>query len=259
MILTLGILICVGVIVYSGYKLLSTRLAYHEGESEYNTLLRYTAEVTQTPEEPGTDAEQNQAAEADPQEMEGPPIQVDFAALQAINPDIVGWLHIEALDISYPVVQGTDNDYYLHRTFEGKDNFAGSIFVECRNTGDWTDCNTIVYGHNMKNQSMFGKLSLIQNWEEGQGPLEFWILTPEENYRYEIFSAQYTDAYSDVYTLFTGTGDLFLDYLNKMQSQSQIPVEPRTFSLNDRVVTLSTCASSEGDERYVVQGIRTAE
>ncbi|MFR3321064.1 MAG: sortase domain-bontaining protein [Lachnospiraceae bacterium] len=78
-----------------------------------------------------------------------------------MNSDIVGWLRIRALDISYPVVQGKDNDYYLHRTFEKTDNFAGCLFVNSYNMGDFTDQNTIIYGHNMKNGSMFGKLSRI--------------------------------------------------------------------------------------------------
>ncbi len=71
-------------------------------------------------------------------------------------------------------MQGSDNDYYLHRTFEGKNNFSGSIFVEYRNSGDFTDSNTIVYGHNMKNQSMFGKLKLLQ--EQGLYSEQFRIL-----------------------------------------------------------------------------------
>ena len=256
--LTLGILVCIGVIAYSGYQLISTRLAYQEGENEYKTLQKYTAAAEESPE-PQTDASDQTPAVPETTEPETPPIQVDFASLQEINPDIVGWLYMEALDISYPIVQGTDNAYYLHRTFEGKDNFAGSIFVEYRNSGDFSDCNTIVYGHNMKNQTMFGKLDFLQNWEDYQDQMDFWILTPEADYRYEIFNAQYTDAYSDVYTLFSGPGDLFLEYLDKMQSQSQIPLEERKFSLDDRIVTLSTCAASEGDERYVVQGVRSAE
>ncbi len=265
-ILTLGILLCVGVIAYSGYKLISTHLAYQEGENEYSSLLQYTTqthtkEQEEKPEDPGEPPIEavtgDSAEDGDPEDV--PPIQVDFAALRKMNPDIVGWLYIGALDISYPVVQGTDNEYYLHRTFEGKDNFAGSIFVECQNSGDWSDCNTIVYGHNMKNQTMFGKLNFLQEWEKYQEHMDFWILTPEGDYRYEIFNAQYTDAYSDVYTLFSGPGEAFLEYLDKMQSQAQISLPAREFSENDRIVTLSTCASSQGDERYVVQGVRTLE
>ncbi len=88
---------------------------------------------------------------------------IDFTQLLSVNSDIVGWLRIRALDISYPVVQGKDNDYYLHRTFEKTDNFAGCLFVNSYNMGDFTDQNTIIYGHNMKNGSMFGKLKNFVN------------------------------------------------------------------------------------------------
>ena len=88
-------------------------------------------EKPEDPEEPPIEAVTGDSAEdGDPEDV--PPIQVDFAALREMNPDIVGWLYIGALDISYPVVQGTDNEYYLHRTFEGKDNFAGLFLWSAR-------------------------------------------------------------------------------------------------------------------------------
>ena len=101
-----------------------------------------------------------------------------------------------------------------------------------------------------------GKLKLLKEWEEYKNSMYFWILTPEHDYRYEIFSVQYTDASSDVYTLFSEPGTLFVDYLETMQSQSEIPVEERTFTAEDKVVTLSTCSSSNGDGRFVVQGVQ---
>ena len=263
-ILTLGIVVCIGVIAYSGYKLISTGLAYKEGEDEYNSLRKYTMEVTEP--ETVTDSGEEEDAQEDnrspvdasavPQEPVTPPLQVDFAALQAINPDIVGWIYIEALDISYPVVQGEDNDFYLHRTFEKKDNFAGSIFVEYRNSGDFTDPNTIIYGHNMKNQSMFGKLKLLKEWEEYKDSMYFWVMTPDYSYRYEIFSAQKTDDDSDVYTMISETATHYVEYMEKMQSQSEIPVTEREFTAEDKIITLSTCSSSNGDGRFVVQGVQ---
>lgn len=270
-VLTLGILVCIGIIAYSGYKLISTGLAYKEGVDEYNGLRKYTMEVAD-PEDTDSGSQETAAesvsqensktpVDGSAQEEEEPvvvPLQVDFASLQAINPDIVGWIYIEALDISYPIVQGEDNDFYLHRTFEKKDNFAGSIFMEYRNSADFSDPNTIIYGHNMKNQSMFGKLKLLKEWGEYKNSMYFWILTPENNYRYEIFNVQYTDASSDVYTLFSEPGTLFVDYLEKMQSQAEIPVEEREFTVDDKAVTLSTCSSSTGDGRFVVQGVRVA-
>lgn len=87
------------------------------------------------------------------------PINVDFASLKSINDDVIGWIYMEALpQISYPMVQGKDNNMYLHQTYEKNYNFAGTIFIDYENKRDFSDCNTLVYGHNMKNGSMFGML-----------------------------------------------------------------------------------------------------
>ena len=85
---------------------------------------------------------------------------VDFESLQKVNEDIIGWIRVSALGISYPIAQSTDNDYYLHRTFERVDNFAGCIFMEYQNHSDFSDKNTIIYGHNMKNGSCFWHVAL---------------------------------------------------------------------------------------------------
>ena len=85
-----------------------------------------------------------------------------------MNPNVIGWIEIPGLSISYPVVQGTDNAYYLHHLFTGEYNSSGSIFADWHNQPDFADPNTIVYGHNMKNGSMFGTLSHYQDqalWE----------------------------------------------------------------------------------------------
>ena len=111
----------------------------------------------------------------------------------------------------------------------------------------------------MKNQSMFGKLKLLQEQGLYQNSSEFWILTPEHNYRYQIFSMHVTAQDSDVYTLFTNPGQEFVDYLNKMlnESETALPLE-QDFTAESRIVTLSTCTSSETD-RFVVQGLLVSE
>src|SRR5699024_10695797 len=86
--------------------------------------------------------------------------------------------------------QGEDNDYYLHRTFRGQENFAGSIFVDASNAADFSDPNTIIYGHNMKNGSMFGTLRRLYDQEKYKDSKYLWICTPEGKFRYEIFSLQ---------------------------------------------------------------------
>ena len=90
-------------------------------------------------------------------------LQVDFESLQSINPEVIAWIQIPALDISYPVAKGTDNAYYLHHMINGETNKSGSIFMDYHNQEDFTDRNTIIYGHNMRDGSMFGTLEKYQD------------------------------------------------------------------------------------------------
>ena len=167
---------------------------------------------------------------------------------------------MEALpDINYPIVQGEDNDTYLHMTYEGNYNFAGTIFMDYENKDDFSDCNTLVYGHNMKNGSMFAQLkNFSKNDETYKKSKYFWIFTPEKNYRYEIISAYTTGASSDTYTLFKGPGQEFHEYLEKIVGYSDIKTSAKDMNIQDKIVTLSTCTGNEAT-RYVVQGLRVDE
>ena len=238
------------VLVFSAYNLIKIFLSYKEGTDEYNELRQYTVQVTP---EPSKEAPDENGGEPEPVQA---PLTVDFASLQAINPDVKGWLYIEALDISYPIVQGEDNEEYLHTTYEGNSNYAGAIFVDYQNNDNFSDCNTIVYGHNMKNQSMFGKLKQFKEQEKYKDSVYFWILTPEGDYRYQAFSAFYTDAVSDAYTLFSGPGESFTQYQADMAARSEVPLEVPAMDQNSKIVTLSTCAARDSSRRFVVQGVR---
>ena len=141
-------------------------------------------------------------------------------------------------------------------TYEKNYNFAGTIFIDYENSGDFNDCNTLVYGHNMKNGSMFGQLKKFSKDPETYKKSKyFWIFTPEKDYRYEIISAYVTAVNSDTYTLFKGPGKEFQDYLDKMPTLSEIQTTPGTLTIQDKIVTLSTCTGNEST-RYVVQGKR---
>jgi sortase B len=242
--LTAGIVICLLIMAYAGFRLISTLIDYKKGTDEYNKIRSYTTEESASSGDP---------AEALSAEMV-PPIQVDWASLQKINPEIVGWLYIGALDLSYPVVQTKDNDFYLHRTFEKQYNFAGTIFVECKNNGDFKDPNTIVYGHNMLNGSMFGKLSHLLSEKRYMIDSYFWVLTPGGNYRYRMFGMKTAAVEDDTYTIFHGTGDIFTDWCSKMYQSSEVPLKKCEFRPDSKVVTLSTCTNDPG-HRFVVQGI----
>lgn len=249
-VLKIGILVCLAVMAFSAYKLISTMLAYKAGEDEYNDLLAYTSPATDL-----DDPTELTPSDSEETVLEPAPIDVDFESLQAINEDIVGWLYIGALDLSYPIVQGDDDDYYLHRTFEKQYNFAGSIFVEAKNSDDFSDPNTIVYGHNMKNGSMFGTLRTILSQNLYEENPYFWILTPDGDHKYQMFSLHVVKTGGEVYTLFEGTDETFVEWAESMQEQSAADLEDVTFDTDSKIATLSTC-TGDSSTRFVVQGLQ---
>ncbi len=253
--LTLGIIVCIGVFGFSAYRLFTIYQDYKAGEDEYQGLeeVAYGKDPDRSAADPGSVSETGSAGRPDYM-----PPDVDFASLQSKNPDIVGWLVVEALDINYPIVQGKDNDQYLHTTFEKKENFAGSIFMDYMNKTDFSDPHTIIYGHNMKNKSMFGKLKFMKEQEKYKDSRYFWILTPQHKYRYEIFSAHVTPVSGDTYTFFDAFDQQFVDYLNKSSQESQIPEIDHEFTTEDKAVTLTTCTGSD-TSRFVVQGILVSQ
>ncbi|MBR2189646.1 MAG: class B sortase [Eubacterium sp.] len=248
-VLIIVILICLAVLGFSAYKLISTMLEYKRGTDEYNGLRGYTEEQA---EDSSLKAE---GTESDAAVLRCP-ISVDFDALKAINEDIVGWLYIKTLDISYPIVQGEDNSFYLHQTFEKKYNFAGSIFMDMDNRSDFEDPNTIIYGHNMKNDSMFGRLDEYFKEDADTDDPHFWILVPGAEYCYDMFSMDRVDPSGEVYTLFSGADETFVEYARKRAAASVVELPPQEFTTNSKIVTLSTC-TGDSVARYVVQGVRT--
>lgn len=246
--LTVILIAAIAVFCYAAYNLYHIYTEYKKGTDEYNKIAQMA--VTQRdPDAPEAPKEEEEALK--------PPMNIDFDSLRSINKDVIGWIYVEALpDINYPVVQGENNETYLHMTYEKNYNFAGTIFIDYENKRDFSDCNTLVYGHNMKNGSMFAQLkNFTQNEEVYKQSKYFWIFTPEKNYRYEIVSAYTTGKNSDTYTLFKGPGEEFQKYLDDMKAKSEIPTEAGDMDIKDRIVTLSTCTGNEAT-RYVVQGVR---
>lgn len=258
---TLFFLVFLGIFCFSAYNLVTIFLEYKAGTDEYEGLKQYAVTSMVKPVDqdisqqdlPADTQEEPDAEQVAPQAYEPP--QVDFASLKAINPDVVGWLDMEMLDISYPLVQAQDNDYYLHTTVEGNYNFSGAIFVDAANKEDFSDHNTIIYGHNMKNKSMFGQLKFITEKEAYKISRYFWICTPEHTYKYEVFSAYITSIAGDTYTIYPDGGAEFLSWTEGQAARSAIPNEGITYSQDDYVVTLSTCTSDDA-HRYVVLGRR---
>ena len=245
--LTIALIVAIAVFCYAAFNLYHIYTEYRKGTDEYNQIEEMAV----------TERDADSAEVAGPSAQIKPPIEVDFDKLKSVNEDVVGWIYVDALpDISYPIVKGKDNQTYLHQTYEKNYNFAGTIFVDYENSGDFSDCNTLVYGHNMKNGSMFGHLKKFREDDKlYKQDKYFWILTPERNYRYEIISAYTTGVNSDTYTLFKGPGEEFEKYLETIKGYSEIKTDDTDLTIKDRIVTLSTCTGNEST-RFVVQGKR---
>lgn len=179
---------------------------------------------------------------------------VDFEKLKKINPDIAAWIYIEKLGISYPVVQGRDNQYYLDHTFYKEENKCGSIFIEAGNQKDFSDWNTFVYGHNMKDKSMFARLNEYQEEKTFQENPEFYIYTPEGTKRYQIFSCYIAALDWNSFQVDFGQEETYVSWQETVKKRSlyDTGITPRP---GQSTVTLMTCTPAGQDYRFLVHGV----
>lgn len=164
--------------------------------------------------------------------------------------DMIGWIDFDTLSISYPLMHGETNEEYLRTTFKGTKATAGSIFIESLNSADFSDMHTIIYGHNMKDGSMFGQLKNYESSDFLENNKFFTIYTPEgEEYRYEIISCKVVPLDSDIYTISFEDEDEYKCFLQAMGYEGDDAPQS---------VTLSTCAGSDKSYRRVVNAVRIA-
>lgn len=149
--------------------------------------------------------------------------------------------------------EGTDNDYYLHRLVNGQKNAGGTLFMDCNNEKTFTDDNTIIYGHHMKNGSMFAGLEKYKEQSYYDAHPVLYLLTPEKSYRLVVFAGFVTASDSSVYTLQFPDGDR-QSWIEKALKQSDFQTDVQV-AADEPVVTLSTCDYTYEDARYVVLGV----
>lgn len=178
---------------------------------------------------------------------------MDFAPLKEINDEIVAWLACEGTVIDYPVLRADDNDYYLNHLYTGESNRMGSLFADYRNSGLFTDRNTVIYGHNMKNGAMFGSLSEYKSQDYYDALPAMTLYTPEGDYTIELFAGTVEDGDYEFVQFDFESDDAFMEYVDAFRSRStftsDVVVEP-----TDRIVTLCTCSYERSNARYVVMG-----
>lgn len=242
------LVIAIGVFCFAAYNLWEIFSEYRKGSSEYeslqNLVIKYNAPEASEEDLPS-------------EEMQ---FQVDFAALKEINSDVVAWLRFEEPSvISYPVVLGIDNDKYLTTTFEGKKNAAGTLFIDMVNSGDFSDRNTFIYGHNMKNGAMFGRLREYKSADFYKAHPYFYIYTPDgKESTYQVFSVAIVKDTSDSYTKVFASDEEYADYLQYIKGLSRYDTGVEV-DAGSQIVSLSTCTNVRDDERLLVHGVKISE
>lgn len=168
--------------------------------------------------------------------------KIDFAKLKQKNSNAIAWIKVNGTDIDFPVVKGTDNSYYLTHNFDKEKNKAGWIFADYRNKFDGTDKNIIIYGHNMKNGSMFASLKDVikEEWYNNENNKYIALITENENCKYQVFSVYQTE--TEEYYLQTNISN-FKEFVEKIKGRSK-----KNFNVDiketDSILTLSTCADN---------------
>lgn len=180
---------------------------------------------------------------------------IDFDALQAMNPDIIGWIVAPGAGVDYPIMKGTEDNFYINHSSDKTSNRAGAIFLDNQNSVDFSDPNTIIYGHRMNNGSMFGSLHHYLEEECFRENRYIAVYTPDKGKQlYELFASYTAADNADTYTLFSQGGPEFLEYLDKMKGYSDFDADIE-LAESDQIITLSTCVQYENDKRYIVQAV----
>lgn len=184
-------------------------------------------------------------------------MELDLAKLRETNEDVLGWIHIPDSPVDFPMMKSVDNADYLNTTWDGVSSIMGSIFLECRNSHDLSDFNTLIYGHNIKGGKMFGSLHYYRDQAYQQTHPFVYIVTDEGVRRYEIFAAYEAPVTSDTYRLY------FEDDARKLSSLehyigSSVWNTDTEVGVEDHILTLSTCTGTGRYEtRWVVQAVLT--
>ena len=188
-------------------------------------------------------------------------IPVKFEELQAVNPDVYAWITVPGTDIDYPILQhASDNTYYLMHNIDGSYGYPGCIYTENMNSKDFTDNNTVIYGHNMKNGSMFAQLHKFEDPDFFKENKEVLIYLPDEVLHYTIFAAHIYDDRHLLYSFDFTDPEVYQKYLDSIFSTRDMSAnidKDITVTTDDQIITLVTCIGSQPSNRLLVHAVLT--
>ncbi|MGN0660189.1 MAG: class B sortase [Oscillospiraceae bacterium] len=185
---------------------------------------------------------------------------VDFKALQATNKDVYAWISVPGCEIEYPILQSFEenDDFYLHHNLEKQYEYAGCIYTEKHNKKDFTDPNTVIYGHNMLNGTMFSNLLKYKDPEFFNQNKYIYIYTPVSKLTYQIFSAYKYDDRHILNSFDFSYKEVFAQYIEDCKNPKSLTVNTNPeveVTADDKIITLSTCMGQVDNYRYLVQGV----
>lgn len=222
-------------------------------EDEIQAL--YKEHRTESIEEIEADDTEADSTEEEP-DYESP---IDWEGMWEINEDVYAWITVPGTVIDYPILQHeTDNTYYLNYNIDGSYGFPGCIYTENMNAKDFSDNNTVIYGHNMKNGTMFAGLHQYKDREFFEEHSEVVIYTPQREYRYTIFAAYIYDDRHLLYSFDFENEDVYTAYLDNITNMRDLSANIRDdieVTSEDKIITLATCISSQPDNRLLVQAV----
>lgn len=218
---------------------------YREGEEEYETLEQFVVKIQKNADQFVSEDESTSFDTGITEVLE-----VNFDSLTKLNSDCIAWISIPGTNVNYPVVNGIDNKYYVTHTFRKKANKSGAIFMDMRNSSDFSDFNTVLYGHNLKNSKMFSDLKRFLNESYFNRNREIIVYTPDKEYHYEIFAVYKTMEDDSTYRV-KFNEDGFREHLQSVSEKAEVLKVQENVS---KIVTLSTCTNDAEGERIVVIG-----
>lgn len=245
------VLLLVGSLCLLGFGGCQLYQYWGEGQQS-NEIYSSLEEYIQMPDNP---ISSNPQPSPDSQEVpaSSSTLEVDFESLQQVNPDIVGWLYCEDTVINYPVVQGEDNSYYLKHLFDGAYNANGCLFLDSRVNSDFSGNHSIIYGHHMRNGTMFSSLDGYKEQSYYDKHPTLLLITPSQNYVMIIFAGYVASVEDSAWDVSFSNEIEFENWINSAIERScfESNIHP---SAEDRILTLSTCSYEFDDARFVLLG-----
>ncbi len=239
------------VFTYSSYALTNIYFDYKDSDDEYENM----EEMFEIPDISGgeeeTDVMGNKINNTNAEVV----WKYDYQALLNMNSDSVGWIKQDNI-ISYPIVMGTDNTYYLTHNAAHRESKSGSIFVDYRVDDGLEARNCIIYGHDMLNNSMFGSLIKYNSKSYFNEHPTFDIYIADKGYRYHIFATYETDEIGDTYSYNFASDEEFENYINLCISKRMYDTGIDSVNAGDKIITLSTCTRGDQSKRFIVQMVR---